>query len=85
MEKLTKEEQERLGLYTGRFQALWDNHFFQMEAREHRKNTIGLDPTSEEKIMIEEHKEWFNNQSWNLEEQDVTNELNERREHENNS
>ena len=73
MEKLTKEEQERLGLYTGRFQALWDNHFFQMEAREHRKNTIGLDPTPEEKIKIEEYKEWFKNQSWNLEEQDVTN------------
>ena len=52
MEELTKEEQERLGLYTGRFQALWDNHFFQMEAREHRKNTIGLDPTPEEKIKI---------------------------------
>ena len=32
MEKLTKEEQERLGLYTGRFQALWDNYFFRMEA-----------------------------------------------------
>ena len=70
MEKLTKEEQERLGLYTGRFQALWDNHFFQMEAREHRKNTIGLDPTPEEKIMIEEHKEWFNNQSWDKKERD---------------
>ena len=68
MEKLTKEEQERLGLYTGRFQALWDNYFFRMEAREHRKNTIGLDPTPEEKIMIEEHKEWFKNQSWNQEE-----------------
>ena len=70
MEKLTKEEQERLGLYTGRFQALWDNHFFQMEAREHRKNTIGLDPTSEEKIKIEEFKEWFNNQCWDKKERD---------------
>ena len=44
-----------------------------MEAREHRKNTIGLDPTPEEEIKIEEYKEWFKNQSWNLEEQDVTN------------
>ena len=70
MEKLTKEEQERLGLYTGRFQALWDNHFFQMEAREHRKNTIGLDPTPEEKIKIKEHREWFKNQSWDKEERD---------------
>ena len=54
MEKLTKEEQERLGLYTGRFQALWDNYFFRMEACEHRKDTIGLDPTPEEK------KRWRN-------------------------
>ena len=73
MEELTKEEQERLGKYTHRYKALWNNHFFQMEARENRKNTIGLDPTPEERIKIEEYKEWFNNQSWNLEEQDVTN------------
>ena len=74
MADLTKEEQERLSLYTHRFKALWGNHFFQMEAREHRKNTIGLDPTPEEKIKIEEFKEWFKNQSWNLKEQDLTNE-----------
>ena len=74
MEELTKEEQERLGKYTHRYKALWNNHFFQMEARENRKNTIGLDPTPEEKIKIEEFKEWFNNQSWNLKEQDLTNE-----------
>jgi len=73
MEKLTKEEQERLGLYTGRFQALWDNYFFRMEAREHRKNTIGLDPTPEEKIKMEEFEEWAKKQPWNLEVQDVTN------------
>ena len=73
MEELTKEEQERLGKYTHRYKALWNNHFFQMEAREHRKNTIGLDPTPEERIKIVEYKEWFNNQSWNLEEQNVTN------------
>ena len=73
MEELTKEEQERLGKYTHRYKALWNNHFFQMGAREHRKNTIGLAPTPEEKIKIEEYKEWFKNQSWNLEEQDVTN------------
>ncbi len=41
-----------------------------MEAREHRKNTIGLDPTPEEKIKIKEHREWFNNQSWDKEERD---------------
>ena len=73
MADLTKEEQERLGLYTHRFKALWDNCFWQMEAREHRKNTIGLDPTPEEKIKIEEFKEWFKTQPWNLEEQNVNN------------
>ena len=73
MDELTKEEQERLGKYTHRYKALWNNHFFQMEAREHRKNTIGLDPTPEEKIKIEEFKEWFKTQPWNLEEQNVTN------------
>ena len=41
-----------------------------MEAREHRKNTIGLDPTPEEKIKIEEYKEWFKNQCWDKEERD---------------
>jgi hypothetical protein len=41
-----------------------------MEAREHRKNTIGLDPTPEEKIKIEEFKEWFNNQCWDKKERD---------------
>ena len=65
MEELTKEEQERLGKYTHRYKALWDNYFWKLEAREHRKNTIGLDPTPEQKIKIEEYKEWFNNQSWN--------------------
>ena len=70
MADLTKEEQERLGLYTHRFKALWNNHFYQMEAREHRKNTIGLDPTPEEKIKIEELKEWFKNQCWDKEERD---------------
>ena len=70
MADLTKEEQERLGLYTHRFKALWDNCFWQMEALEHRKNTIGLDPTPEEKIKIEEYKEWFKNQCWDKEERD---------------
>ena len=73
MDELTNEEQERLDLYTHRFKALWYKYFWLKEAHEHRKNTIGLDPTPEEKIKIEEFKEWFNNQSWNLEEQDVTN------------
>ena len=35
--------------------------------------------------MIEEYKEWAEKQPWNQEEQDTTNELNERREYENNS
>ena len=85
MEELTKEEQERLGKYTHSYKALWDNYLWKLEAHEHRKNTIGLESTPEEKIMIEEFKEWADKQPWNLEEQDTTNELNERREYENNS
>ena len=56
MEELTNEEQERLGLYSNRFKALWEQYFMLKEAREHRKNTIGLDHTPEEKSMIEELK-----------------------------
>ena len=37
---------EELKKYTGRFQAFWDNYFLAKEQIEHRKNTIGLDPTS---------------------------------------
>ena len=70
MEELTKEEQERLGKYTHRYKALWDNYFWKMEAHEHRKNTIGLASTPEEKIKIEELKEWFKNQCWDKEERD---------------
>ena len=84
MGKLTKEEQERLGKYTHRYKALWDRYFWLKEAHEHRKNTIGLDPTPEEEKMIEEHTEWFNNQDWNQKE-DTTNEKIERRENEKNS
>ena len=51
MEKLTKEEQERLGLYTGRFQALWDNYFWAKEQIERMKNTISLEST-QEKIIV---------------------------------
>ena len=65
MEELINEEQERLDIYTHRFKALWDNYFQQMEAREHRKNTIGLDPTPEEKAMLEDYREWAKNQHWN--------------------
>ena len=65
MADLTKEEQERLGLYTHRFKALWEQYFWLKEAREHKKNTIGLDPTPEEKAMIGEFKEWAKNQPWN--------------------
>ena len=74
MDELTKEEQERLVKYTHRYKALWDNYFWKLEAREHRKNTIGFDPTPEEKILMEEYKEWAEKQPWNLEEQDLTNE-----------
>ena len=49
MEELTKEEQERLGKYTHRYKALWDRYFWLKEAHEHRKNTIGLESTPEEK------------------------------------
>ena len=52
MGKLTKEEQERLGKYTHRYKALWDRYFWLKEAHEHRKNTIGLESTPEEKKMI---------------------------------
>ncbi len=57
MEELTNEEQERLDLYTHRFKALWDKYFWLKEAHEHWKNTIGLDPTPEEIIKMEECKE----------------------------
>ena len=79
MGKLTKEEQERLGKYTHRYKALWDRYFWLKEAHEHRKNTIGLESTPEEKKMIKEFKEWAAKQPWNLEEQNVTNEKIERR------
>ena len=74
MADLTKEEQERLGLYTHRFKDLWDQYCLLKEAREHRKNTIGVDETPEEKAMRLDFKEWAKNQPWNLEEQDITNE-----------
>ena len=79
MEELTKEEQERLGKYTHRFKALWDNYFWAKEQIEHRKKTIGLEETPEEKAMRLDYLEWAKTQPWNLEEQDTTNELNERR------
>jgi len=64
MEKITKEEQKRLGKYTHRYKALWDRYFWLKEAHEHRKNTIGLKSTPVEKRMIREHTEWFKNQDW---------------------
>ena len=45
---------EELKKYTGRFQALWDNYFWSKEQIEHRKNTIRLDSTPEEKIKMKE-------------------------------
>ena len=65
---------EKLKKYTGRFQALWNQYFWLKEAHEHRKNTIGLESTPEEKKMIKEFKEWAAKQPWNLEEKDTTNE-----------
>ena len=85
MDELTKEEQERLGKYTHRYKALWDRYFWLKEAHEHRKNTIGLESTPEEKKMIKEFKEWAAKQSWNLEEQETTSKKIERRENEKNS
>ena len=79
MGKLTEEEQERLGKYTHRYKALWDRYFWLKEAHEHRKNTIGLESTPEEKKMIKEFKEWASKQPWNLEEKDTTSEKIERR------
>ena len=72
MAKLTKEEQERLGKYTHRYKALWDRYFWLKEAHEHRKNTICLESTPEEKKLIKEFKEWSEKQPWNQEEQDTT-------------
>ena len=59
---------EELKEYTGRFQALWDNYFWAKEQIEHRKNTIGLDSTPEEKIKMKEFMEWAKKQHWNQEE-----------------
>ena len=56
MEELTNEEQGRQGLYTHRFKALWEQYLWLKEAREYRKNTIGLNPAPEGKAMIEEFK-----------------------------
>ena len=61
---------EKLKKYTGRFQALWDNYFWAKEQIEHRKNTIGLEETPEEKVMRLDFIEWAKNQPCNLEEQD---------------
>jgi hypothetical protein len=60
MEELTK--------YTGRFQALWDNYFWAKEQIEHRKNTIGMEETPEEKAMRLDYMEWAKKQPWNQEE-----------------
>ncbi|HIO38472.1 MAG TPA: hypothetical protein EYN27_05920 [Rhodospirillales bacterium] len=73
MEELTKEEQERLGLYTHRFKALWERYFLLKEGHEHRKATIGLKETPEEKAMRLDYIEWEKKQPWNQEE-DTTNE-----------
>jgi len=64
---------EELKKYTGRFQALWDNYFWAKEQIEHRKNTIGMEETPEEKVMRLDYIEWAKNQPWNQEE-DTTNE-----------
>ena len=65
---------EEIKKYFGKFQALWDRYFWLKEAHEHRKNTIGLESTPEEKKMIKEFKEWAKKQPWNHEEQETTNE-----------
>ena len=73
MADLTKEEQERLGLYTHRFKALWDNYFWAKEQIEHRKNTIGMEETPEEKAMRFDYIECEKRQPCDQEE-DTTNE-----------
>ena len=64
---------ELIKKYTGRFQALWDNYFWAKEQIEHRKNTIGMKETPEEKTMRLDFMEWAKTQPWNQEE-DPTNE-----------
>ena len=59
---------EELKKYTGRFQALWDNYFWAKEQIEHRKNTIGMEETPEEKAMRLDYMEWAKKQPWNQEE-----------------
>jgi len=59
---------EELQKYTGRFQALWDNYFWAKEQIEHRKNTIGMEETPEEKAMRLDYMEWAKKQPWNQEE-----------------
>ena len=61
---------ELIKKYTGEFQALLDRYFWLKEAHEHRKNTIGLESTPEEKRIMKEHTEWFKNQDWNKKEPD---------------
>ena len=73
MEELTNEEQERLGLYSHRFKALWEQYFWLKEAREHRERTLGREETPEEKAMRLDFIESAKTQPWNLEEQDTTN------------
>ena len=46
------------------------NCFRAKERIEHRKNTIGMEETPEEKAMRLDFIEWAKNQPWNLEEQD---------------
>ena len=46
------------------------NCFRAKEQIEHRKNTIGMEETTEEKAMRLDFIEWAKNQPWNLEEQD---------------
>ena len=46
------------------------NCFRAKEQIEHRKNTIGMEETPEEKAMHLDFIEWAKNQPWNLEEQD---------------
>ena len=57
---------EEVNKYTGMFQALWDNYFWAKEQIEHRKNTIGMEETPEEKAMRLDYIEWAKNQPLNL-------------------
>ena len=53
---------ELIKIYTGKFQALWDQYFWLKEARENRIKTIGLEEIPEEEAMRLDFIEWSKTQ-----------------------